>query len=553
MKTRILLIFSVSSLFLLTVSSRAGVVNDNQITICSTPELKDLTSSWISAYNQQFPGIEIRWNPVDNHESYTDGKKGLAFLSSEDASEVSAWKMAIAREVIVPVINNENPYGYALAERGVSRDEMRNAVSKGIEMNWSNLLGNGQSHPLHVYILSNPAVVRVVSKFLKADNVQSLVIPVESPEKFLRAVSQDPYALGFCDLSSVINPEGKSLLYNLQFLPIDKNADGKLDYTENIYNDPETLLRGAWIGKYPKELTIELFAVSNEKPADPREVAFLSWVLTSGQDVLSQFGYNGLIYSEVQSKLEKIELTPAVATETGDAISSANLILFVLAGLVVIGIVISALFGLGRKDLLEMNREEAESMTSFNERSVKVPAGLYYDKGHSWAFMEQDGSVKVGIDDFMQHVVGHVTRVELKKAGEKVNKGEAFLTLIQKGKKLVMYAPVSGTILETNKALAGDPAALNYAPFSNGWVYRIEPASWLKEMTLMNMADRYSKWLSGEFIRLREFFTSPYHPANPEYAHVVLQDGGELKNNLLEEFGPETWEEFQVHFIDSVR
>jgi hypothetical protein len=35
-----------------------------------------------------------------------------------------------------------------------------------------------------------------------------------------------------------------------------------------------------------------------------------------------------------------------------------------------------------------------------------------------------------------------------------------------------------------------------------------------------------------------------------DYAQVVLQDGGELKNNLLEEFGPEVWEDFQSKFID---
>jgi len=30
---------------------------------------------------------------------------------------------------------------------------------------------------------------------------------------------------------------------------------------------------------------------------------------------------------------------------------------------------------------------------------------------------------------------------------------------------------------------------------------------------------------------------------------VVLQDGGELKEGLLEEFGPEVWEEFHIRFI----
>jgi hypothetical protein len=33
----------------------------------------------------------------------------------------------------------------------------------------------------------------------------------------------------------------------------------------------------------------------------------------------------------------------------------------------------------------------------------------------------------------------------------------------------------------------------------------------------------------------------------------VLQDGGELTDNLLEKLGPEVWEDFQVNFIDKSR
>ncbi len=37
---------------------------------------------------------------------------------------------------------------------------------------------------------------------------------------------------------------------------------------------------------------------------------------------------------------------------------------------------------------------------------------------------------------------------------------------------------------------------------------------------------------------------------NAVYNHVVLQDGGELKDNVLADLGPEVWEEFQTKFID---
>ncbi|MCX6223699.1 MAG: hypothetical protein NTV01_02940 [Bacteroidia bacterium] len=81
-----------------------------------------------------------------------------------------------------------------------------------------------------------------------------------------------------------------------------------------------------------------------------------------------------------------------------------------------------------------------------NESNLIVPKGLYFDKTHTWAFMEKDGTVKVGIDDFLQHVTGAITSIKMKKPGEKIKKGEHILTIVQNGKRLNICAPLSGII-----------------------------------------------------------------------------------------------------------
>jgi hypothetical protein len=37
------------------------------------------------------------------------------------------------------------------------------------------------------------------------------------------------------------------------------------------------------------------------------------------------------------------------------------------------------------------------------------------------------------------------------------------------------------------------------------------------------------------------------------YSHVVLQDGGELSDNVLASLEPKVWEDFQTQFIDTSR
>ena len=81
----------------------------------------------------------------------------------------------------------------------------------------------------------------------------------------------------------------------------------------------------------------------------------------------------------------------------------------------------------------------------------------------------------------------------------------------------------------------------------------MEPKNWLREVQFMLMGEKYVEWLKDEFARLKDFITATIRSNNMAYAHVVLQDGGELTDNLLADMDPKVWEDFQTQFIDSSR
>jgi len=198
-----------------------------------------------------------------------------------------------------------------------------------------------------------------------------------------------------------------------------------------------------------------------------------------------------------------------------------------------------------------IDSDDIEITPALNENSVLAPAGFYYDKTHTWAFMEQDGMVKIGIDDFLKHVVGSITQLKMKPTGEKVRKGENILTVIRDGKQLKLYSPVSGFIRKQNESLIKTTSTINSAAFTKGWVYQIEPTNWAREVHFMFMIDKYREWLKDEFSRLKDFVANSANSNQLVYQHIVLQDGGELKDEVLSDFGPEVWEDFQTHFIDT--
>jgi glycine cleavage system H lipoate-binding protein len=193
------------------------------------------------------------------------------------------------------------------------------------------------------------------------------------------------------------------------------------------------------------------------------------------------------------------------------------------------------------------------TLPAFNENTVNSPQGLYYDKTHTWAFLEHNGLVRLGIDDFIMHVTGTITRITMKECGEFVRRGEKIITLTKFGKQLSLYSPVSGTIKTRNIKLNENSSLVNNSPYTEGWVYLVEPKNWVREIQFMRMGDKHREWLKDEFIRLRNFFEGTLKARHINLEFAILQDGGELRENLLADQGPEVWEEFQRKFIDPSR
>ena len=153
----------------------------------------------------------------------------------------------------------------------------------------------------------------------------------------------------------------------------------------------------------------------------------------------------------------------------------------------------------------------------------------------------------------LQHVTGPLTRIKLKNTGEKVEKGEAILSIIQNGKQLNLYSPVSGIIREQNKIVKTDSSIINSSPYNDGWIYKIEPTNWLRENQLLFMAEKYKQFIKNEFSRLKEFLQVALKSDTERYAQVIMQDGGEPRDGILSNLGPEVWEDFQTNFIDPSR
>jgi glycine cleavage system H protein len=106
---------------------------------------------------------------------------------------------------------------------------------------------------------------------------------------------------------------------------------------------------------------------------------------------------------------------------------------------------------------------------------VQIPEDLRYSTDHEWARPE-GARVRVGITDYAQDALGDVVFVELPAVGAAVGAGEKLGEVESTKSVSEIYAPVAGTVVAVNDALAGTPEALNADPYGGGWLCEIELA-----------------------------------------------------------------------------
>src|SRR5437868_6967797 len=99
-----------------------------------------------------------------------------------------------------------------------------------------------------------------------------------------------------------------------------------------------------------------------------------------------------------------------------------------------------------------------------------IPAELKYAKSHEWVSVSGNVAT-VGITDHAQHELTDVVFVELPENGRKLKAGESCAVVESVKTASDIYSPVSGQVLETNKAVVDDPALVNREPYTGGWFY----------------------------------------------------------------------------------
>ncbi len=177
--------------------------------------------------------------------------------------------------------------------------------------------------------------------------------------------------------------------------------------------------------------------------------------------------------------------------------------------------------------------------------SVRTPEGIYFAPSHTWLNLFPSGKVRIGIDDFVSRMLDKPRVTMLKKAGEKVGKGDPILLLQENEHSMTVRSPIECEILNMNEDLLQHPDLMQTNLFSDGWAYTIKPARFADLRSLMLGPDTRS-WMNREFARLRDFVAGI---GGAEPVPALLQDGGLPVAGAMKTMSKELCQQFEHEFL----
>jgi glycine cleavage system H protein len=127
--------------------------------------------------------------------------------------------------------------------------------------------------------------------------------------------------------------------------------------------------------------------------------------------------------------------------------------------------------------------------------NFKLDTNARYAETHEWVRIE-DGVAFVGITDAAQDMLSDIVYVDLPEEGTSVIAGNEIATVESVKAAEDIIAPISGVIVEVNRALESTPEIVNQRPYT-AWFFKIQPTESVdKELAALMSPSDYDKFVA---------------------------------------------------------
>lgn len=134
-----------------------------------------------------------------------------------------------------------------------------------------------------------------------------------------------------------------------------------------------------------------------------------------------------------------------------------------------------------------------------------IPGGVLVADGHCWASLADDGTAKVGIDDFARKLLGRIDTIELPEAGVEIKAEQRLFSIGQGQRRAHFHAPLSGKVVRVNSALRGDSESFQKTPYGTSWICVLEGNDLDAELPNLKIGKSAVAFFQQEIDRFKDF------------------------------------------------
>jgi phosphate transport system substrate-binding protein len=306
----------------LTSCNRAGNNNSGsdadslkgKITLSGAFALYPLAVKWAEEFQKLHPHVTVNVSAGGAGKGMTDALSKMVDLGmyskavSPEEQAKGAWWIAVAKDAVLPTINAHNPVLADLKKKGLTRQKFFDIFINGNIKTWGQAVGNNSKVELQAFTRSDACgAAEMWAKYLNGKKQEDLQgLGVNGDPGVADAVRRTPEGIGFNNLGFVYEMSTRKIYAGLDVIPIDMNGNGIIDPEENFYGDMDQVMKAINDGRYPSPPARDLYLVSGGKPGNKLVLNFLKWILSDGQQFVTEAGYVMVKPEQITTELQKL-------------------------------------------------------------------------------------------------------------------------------------------------------------------------------------------------------------------------------------------------------
>ena len=112
-----------------------------------------------------------------------------------------------------------------------------------------------------------------------------------------------------------------------------------------------------------------------------------------------------------------------------------------------------------------------KNIEGLDSHGFGIPGGVFISSGHTWLSIEQEGKVKVGLDDFANKLIGKIDNIAFPNLGMMIKKDQILFTVYKENRGIPFKSPISGKVIEINHCCrTADYSQLELSPYLEHWL-----------------------------------------------------------------------------------